>query len=314
MPNSTLVHVAVGVLVNCSDEVLISYRRPGSHQGALWEFPGGKVESDEGVRNALRREFAEELGIEVRACFPFTRIRHDYHDKSILLDVWRITDYRGEAAGLEGQAIEWRSIDKLAATDFPAANIPIIKLLKLPREIAITPAVQSVERMELVLEKLLEQRIRLIQFRQTHLLGGEYLNWFERANQMCKFRGVQLMFNQDRELFKRSGAAGYHANTVRLMQLQQRPVEQGLLFSAACHSLAELQWAETLQADFVTLSPVCHTDKYAPGAELGWNRFQELAGQVSLPVYALGGVKRGDWQQARRRGAVGISGISAFLA
>jgi len=304
----------VGILVNSSDEVLISYRHPGSHQGALWEFPGGKIETHEGVRNALRREFAEELGIEVLGCFPFTKIRHDYHDKSVLLDVWIISDYRGEGAGLEGQAIDWRSIDNLEAVDFPAANVRIIKLLKLPREIAITPDVQSVEQMELVLEKLLAQRLQLIQFRQTQLQGGEYLDWFQRAIQLCNPLGVQLMFNQDLDLFKRSNAGGYHANTTRLMQLQRRPVEQGLLFSAACHSLAELQRAETLEADFVTLSPVCHTAKYAPGAELGWDRFQEMAGQVSLPVYALGGVMRDDWQQARRRGAVGISGISAFLA
>ena len=40
-------------------------RHPDSHQGSLWEFPGGKLEADESVDHALHRELREELGIQV---------------------------------------------------------------------------------------------------------------------------------------------------------------------------------------------------------------------------------------------------------
>ena len=130
MNNNSTVHVAVGVLLNAKREVLIALRPMDSHQGGLWEFPGGKVEEGESVERALNREFEEELGISVQACSPLTQIRHDYSDKLVLLDVWRIEKYSGIPSGKEGQAIEWRALSKLRAADFPKANAGIIRALK----------------------------------------------------------------------------------------------------------------------------------------------------------------------------------------
>jgi 8-oxo-dGTP diphosphatase len=126
--NST-VHVAVGVLLNDNHEVLIAMRPAESHQGGLWEFPGGKVEEGESVEYALNREFKEELGISVQACTPLIQIRHEYSDKLVMLDVWRIEKFSGIPQGREGQAIEWRALSKLRAVDFPKANDRIIREL-----------------------------------------------------------------------------------------------------------------------------------------------------------------------------------------
>jgi len=126
--NST-VHVAVGVLLNDNHEVLIAMRPAESHQGGLWEFPGGKVEEGESVEYALNREFKEELGISVQACTPLIQIRHEYSDKLVMLDVWRIEKFSGIPQGREGQAIEWRALSKLRAVDFPKANERIIREL-----------------------------------------------------------------------------------------------------------------------------------------------------------------------------------------
>ena len=120
------------MLLNGRGEVLISLRHRDSHQGGLWEFPGGKLEAGEEFQVALKREFTEELGIEIINCTPFTQIKHHYADKSVLLDVWLITEHRGQAVGLEGQAIAWKAIHSLQAADFPAANLPIIKRLQQP--------------------------------------------------------------------------------------------------------------------------------------------------------------------------------------
>jgi 8-oxo-dGTP diphosphatase len=313
LTDSSPIHVAVGVLLNAAGQVLISRRHPDSHQGGLWEFPGGKVEAGEDVQSALKREFKEELGVIPLACSPFQKITHHYADKSVLLDVWSISSSEGEPAGLEGQAVEWRSVSALQARDFPAANARIIKCLSLPREIAITPDVKTSEVLQSLLEQLIAKGLKVIQIRQTHLTGEQYLDWFQRASSSCHGKGVALLLNQDLALFGGSGAAGFHANARRLLQLQQRPVAEELLFSASCHSLDELRKAEALGADFVSLSPVGSTAKYAAGDQLGWDKFQRLASSVNLPVYALGGMGSTDRDQVLRHNGFGIAGIRTFL-
>lgn len=131
MNRKSYLHVAVGVVLNDDYEVLIALRPIESHQGGLWEFPGGKVEDGESVRHALNREFEEELAISVQACTPLLQVRHEYSDKAVLLDVWRIDKFSGVPEGREGQLIEWRSLSRLRAADFPKANERIIQALRL---------------------------------------------------------------------------------------------------------------------------------------------------------------------------------------
>lgn len=124
------VHVAVAVIVNSENEVLIALRHKDQHQGGLWEFPGGKVESQEPVYDALSREIKEELGLHILQANPLIEVTHDYGDKSVLLDVWSVTEYLGRPKGCEGQSLRWCAIDALQTEEFPAANKPIIAALQ----------------------------------------------------------------------------------------------------------------------------------------------------------------------------------------
>lgn len=122
--------VAAAAILNPQGQLLIAKRPEDKHQGGLWEFPGGKVEADESVETALKRELLEEIGIEVQQCEPLVRIEHDYSDKSVVLDVWVVSSFSGKAIGLEGQPIEWINPVDMDAYPFPEANLPIIAALK----------------------------------------------------------------------------------------------------------------------------------------------------------------------------------------
>ena len=121
------IHVAVGVVLNQHNQVLLALRPAQAHQGGLWEFPGGKVEDNENVQQALCRELQEELGIISLEQRPLIEIRHDYHDKSVLLDVWWVDAFEGEPEGCEGQPLRWVAAEELNAYEFPKANQPIIE-------------------------------------------------------------------------------------------------------------------------------------------------------------------------------------------
>ncbi|HWP68057.1 MAG TPA: NUDIX domain-containing protein [Rectinemataceae bacterium] len=46
--------------------ILVAKRKEGGAIGLMWEFPGGKVEEGESDQDALKREFLEEFGIEIK--------------------------------------------------------------------------------------------------------------------------------------------------------------------------------------------------------------------------------------------------------
>jgi 8-oxo-dGTP diphosphatase len=122
----SFVHVAVGVILNVDRQVLITQRALHAHQGGLWEFPGGKVEKGESLTDALTRELREELGIVIGRTSALLEVRHDYGDKSVLLDVHIVWEYGGEARGLEDQPLAWVAPRELSRYAFPAANLPIV--------------------------------------------------------------------------------------------------------------------------------------------------------------------------------------------
>ena len=120
------VHVAVGVILDRQQNVLLTKRAADAHQGGLWEFPGGKVEDGEDLAVALQRELLEELGIEIGRTSPLIAVQHDYADKAVLLDVHVVWDFAGEAVGLEQQPLAWVCARDLPDYEFPAANEPIV--------------------------------------------------------------------------------------------------------------------------------------------------------------------------------------------
>lgn len=60
-----VVRVVSGVIVDNQRRILMGKRPMGKKRGGLWELPGGKVDGDEGLRTALRREWREELDVNV---------------------------------------------------------------------------------------------------------------------------------------------------------------------------------------------------------------------------------------------------------
>ena len=125
-----VVHVAVGVLIDQANCVLLARRQKGTHLEGYWEFPGGKVEPGETVEAALARELSEELGVEIGETSPLMTVNHDYGEKQVLLDVHRVLFWAGEPHGAEGQPIAWVSASALDDYKVPEANAEIMLRVK----------------------------------------------------------------------------------------------------------------------------------------------------------------------------------------
>ncbi|WP_440054208.1 8-oxo-dGTP diphosphatase MutT [Pseudoalteromonas sp. T1lg65] len=127
--NKKVVEVVVGVIKR-NDEVFVCKRADNQHQGGLWEFPGGKVESGESVFAALYRELEEEIAIQIADSQELMQIEHDYGDKCVRLLIHVVETFKGEPHGAEGQPSQWVKIQKLDELAFPAANKMIIERLQ----------------------------------------------------------------------------------------------------------------------------------------------------------------------------------------
>ena len=123
------IEVVAGALCDASGRVLIAQRPPGKALAGRWEFPGGKIHEGETPYAALVRELREELGVEVLAAERLMRYPHEYPDRVVWLDMWIVTERRGEPRSLDGQALKWVEPSRLDEEDILEADRPIVTAL-----------------------------------------------------------------------------------------------------------------------------------------------------------------------------------------
>jgi len=123
-------HVAAGLIWE-DGRLLITRRPEGRHLAGFWEFPGGKQEGSETLKDCLKREIREELGIEIRAEKRILSVRHEYETKWITLHVFHCTDLKGQPETLDGQVVKWVRPNDLPKYTFPPPDLEVIEFLVL---------------------------------------------------------------------------------------------------------------------------------------------------------------------------------------
>ena len=127
-----LLLVAACALIDTDSRVLLARRPEGKKMAGLWEFPGGKLNPGETPEAALIRELREELGIDVaEACLaPFAFASHAYERFHLLMPLFLCRRWNGFVQPLEGQLLAWVRPAKLTEYEMPAADKPLVPLLR----------------------------------------------------------------------------------------------------------------------------------------------------------------------------------------
>ena len=122
--------IGVAVIVNDRKEILIDQRLPTGVMANLWEFPGGKIETGETPQSCIKREIAEELGVEIEIDRHLIDITHSYPEFKVTLSVYICHLVSGTPQPIECAQVCWVKAGDLSNYEFPSANQTIIAELE----------------------------------------------------------------------------------------------------------------------------------------------------------------------------------------
>lgn len=126
-PKAEPIDVAVGILMKPNGDVLLAQRPEGKAYTGYWEFPGGKIEPNESVFEALKRELIEELGVEILSAEAWCGVEHVYPHAHVRLHFMISREWQGEPKSLEKQAFAWQGA--LELEPLLPATVPLIRWL-----------------------------------------------------------------------------------------------------------------------------------------------------------------------------------------
>ena len=113
------VDVAVGILINDQQQFLLTSRPPGKVYEGYWEFPGGKLEANETVAQALTRELEEEIGLKIEVVQMWRQQLVDYPHALVRLNFCKVTRWQGDMQMREGQNFAWQNL--------PVKVVPVVQ-------------------------------------------------------------------------------------------------------------------------------------------------------------------------------------------
>ena len=254
----------------------------------------------------LSRELKEELDIVlVDASFMF-QIPWNYGEKSVRLWVYEVSRFDGEPRGLEGQDVSWFPSEFLTELQFPRANDAIIRAVGLPRITKILDAKFA--------------REPKIWVREMHDRSVLYLRGLppgrdlEGAIGLAIGKGHQVILTLDQLICFQEGC-GVHLrksdgvqDALECLEALDRPWP----LTSGIRDESDIVRQRDWPSDAVFISPVRQTTSHFGIPALGWNRFSELACDLGVPAYALGGMTKSDIEVVKRYWGFGVAGISGF--
>jgi thiamine-phosphate pyrophosphorylase len=124
---------------------------------------------------------------------------------------------------------------------------------------------------------------------------------------------VPVIVNDRADIALAAGAAGVHVGEADLpVAAIRRFVPPDFIIGASLGSDAEL--ANARDADYVGIGPVCSSNsKSDAGSAIGVAGFERLAGTVTVPAVAVGGITADRALQVILHGAAGVAVVNAIF-
>jgi thiamine-phosphate pyrophosphorylase len=181
----------------------------------------------------------------------------------------------------------------------------------------ITDRMQTAGRaLPAVVADALRGGLQAVQLREKDLNGCQLFELAGEMRNLTREYGAKLLINDRIDIAQAVGADGVHLGRAGLpVAAARRILSSAQLIGYSAHSVDEARQAEQDGADFVTFGPIYATPSKVPyGEPLGLERLAEAVRILTIPVFALGGVKISTVDAVLSAGARGIALISALIA
>jgi thiamine-phosphate pyrophosphorylase len=167
-----------------------------------------------------------------------------------------------------------------------------------------------------VLQQALDSGVKAIQLREKDLGGRDLFSLAEAARKLTQSYHARLLINDRIDLALAVDADGVQLGKASLpIETARSLLGPRKLLGASSHSLEEAQEAERNGADFILFGPVYFTPSKAPyGSPQGLAALKKVVEKISLPIYAIGGIKPENIADARCAGVRGVALISAVMS
>jgi thiamine-phosphate pyrophosphorylase len=165
------------------------------------------------------------------------------------------------------------------------------------------------------LEAALQGGVRAVQLREKDLSDREVFELGCEIRKLTRRYGARLFINDRADLALAVKADGVHLTQTSYPAGEARKIigKSGII-GVSTHSLHEARKAEEDGADFITLGPVFETpSKMVYGPPVGLSTLEQVIEAVTIPVFAIGGIKKENILSAIHAGAHGIALISGIL-
>ena len=128
-----LIKVVGAIIENENNEILCALRSPRMTIPNHWEFPGGKIEGNETLKEAIEREIHEELSCEIEFIDIFNDNTHEYDKFIVNLITVRCRIASGTPTACEHSKLIWLHRENLLSLKWAPADIQAVKQLALEK-------------------------------------------------------------------------------------------------------------------------------------------------------------------------------------